>query len=220
MENQIEVVTLTFNPFAEQTYLVYQPNGEGVIIDPGCYTPEEKVMLREAVSKANFTPVAVWNTHCHIDHVLGNAFACKTWGIPLGVPKGEQGDLQGVLNYGPTLGIFPEPSPIPEQLFLSGQTLTFSGVKVEVIGAAGHSRDGVCFYFSEFGLLFGGDVLFYDSIGRTDLPGGNLNTLLNNIHLKLLVLRAEVKVYPGHGDPTTIGREKKFNPFLQTPISR
>lgn len=210
----ISLQTFIFNPFYENTYLTWNEKNEAVIIDPGCYEPEEKSVLQNFISEKKLNPVAVLNTHCHIDHILGNAFVKKEWNIPLLAPAGEISAYDSVMNYGPGMGIFPEKSPEPEQLLKGGDKLKLLGTDWEILSVPGHSADGMCFYLPEFSLLFAGDVLFKESIGRTDLPGGNLDTLLVGIRSKLFVLPENTQVLPGHGEPTSIRHEIQFNPFL------
>jgi len=210
----LRIQSLTFNPFQEQTYVVWNTSGQAIIIDPGCYSPEEKSELREFIDENKLTPIAVLNTHCHIDHILGNAFACNTWNIPLFVPAGEQNQLKEVLSYGPGMGIFPEASPEPTQLLSDGMILDLLGVNWQVLGIPGHSPDGLCFYLETENILIAGDVLFQGSIGRTDLPGGNYTQLLSGIMEKLMPLPDDTQVFPGHGEPTRIGVEKIYNPFI------
>jgi hydroxyacylglutathione hydrolase len=210
----ITLQTFVFNPFYENTYLIWNEQNEAVILDPGCYDEEEREVLRNFIRDKELTPVAVLNTHCHIDHILGNAFVMREWGIPLLAPTGEVSAFESVMSYGPGMGIFPEQSPPAQQLLKGGDKLELIGLNWEVLSVPGHSPDGMCFYLKDQALLFAGDVLFRESIGRTDLPGGNLELLLSGIRGKLFSLPESTLVLPGHGDSTDINHERKNNPFL------
>jgi len=208
------IASFTFNPFYENTYIVYDETGECVVVDPGCYTKEEREDLGGFITRNQLKPVYLINTHCHIDHVLGNKFVAETYGVPLMMHKGEIPVLEDVVNYAPTLGVHYQPSPEPEIFVDEPDLVRFGNTELKVFFTPGHSPASICFYNEKDKFLVGGDVLFYDSIGRTDLPGGDYETLISSIKTKLLVLPDDVKVYAGHMQATTIGRERKFNPFL------
>lgn len=210
----------SFNPFQENTYLFWDESKHTVIVDPGCYGPAEKEVLKKYILDHQLKPVVVLNTHCHIDHILGNAFVCSEWDVPLFVPAGEKSQLQAVLQYGPGMGIYPELSPEPAGLLKGGDILSYARVEWQVLSVPGHSPDGLCFYLPQENILIAGDVLFAGSIGRTDLPGGNYPQLLSGITEKLLPLPGHTRVYPGHGESTTIADENRHNPFILDWLSR
>jgi len=210
----ITIQQFTFNPYQENTYVLYDETGECVIIDPGVYEGAEQNELVNWIKAAELKPVLLLNTHCHIDHVFGNKFVFDNWGLKPQFHKGELPVLQAVPGYAPQMGLNYELSPEPAVFLEETGTVVFGNSELELIFAPGHSPAHLCFYAKEDDFLIGGDVLFYSSIGRTDLPGGNHQLLLNSIREKLFVLPDSVKVYPGHGQPTTIGFEKKHNPFL------
>lgn len=210
----ITLYTFVFNPFYENTFVVWNNRNEAVIVDPGCYDPEEKEALRHFIQSRNLRPVALLNTHCHIDHILGNAFVCQEWGVPLYAPAGEIQAFENVMQYGPSMGIFPEKSPDADYLLKGGDTLDLLGVSWKVLSVPGHSPDGMCFYLESQEMIIAGDVLFRESIGRTDLPGGNHSLLLSGIRSQLFTLPDHIRVFPGHGEPTDIGHEKRYNPFM------
>lgn len=209
------IASFTFNPFYENTYVIYDETGESVIVDPGNYSKTEDRELEEFISKHNLQPKYLINTHCHIDHVLGNKFVTDTYKVPLLMHKGEVPVLENVIIYAPSMGINYKGSPEPEIFVDEGDVVEFGNTRLEVLFTPGHSPASVCFYNAKDQFIIGGDVLFYDSIGRTDLPGGDYKTLINSIKNKLMVLPDNIKVYPGHMQSTTIGREKKVNPYLQ-----
>jgi len=211
----IKVKTFTFNPVQENTYLLYNDQNKAIIIDPGCYFSAEQETLKKFIEDTKLEPVRLLNTHCHLDHVFGNKWVAKTWGLELEIPEGEQEMLKLAPLSGEKWGL-PFDNYNGPLRFLQEETPVLLGNdELRVILAPGHSPASVCFYCEKQGIMIGGDVLFRESIGRTDLPGGDHETLLKSIREKLFVLPDEVKVYPGHGMPTTIGYEKSNNPFLQ-----
>ena len=210
----IHVKTFVCNPYQENTYLLYDDTLECVIIDPGVYTGEEQNAVLKFIAENKLKPVLLLNTHCHIDHVLGNKFVFDTYGLLPQFHEGETAVLHAVVAYAPQMGFKYEVSPLPEVFLPASGTINFGSSELELIFAPGHSPAHLCFYSKADGFLIGGDVLFYNSIGRTDLPGGNHQQLIKNIREKLFILPDNVKVYPGHGPATTIGFEKQTNPFL------
>ncbi len=208
------IASFTFNPFYENTYIIYDETGECVVVDPGCYSKEEQHELEDFITTNKLIPKYLINTHCHIDHVLGNRFVADTWKLPLLMHKGEIPVLDEVVNYAPTMGINYKKSPDPEIFADEPDLVKFGNTELKVFFTPGHSPASISFYCEKDKFLISGDVLFYDSIGRTDLPGGDYETLINSIKTKLLVLPDDVKVYAGHMQSTTIGRERKLNPFL------
>jgi hydroxyacylglutathione hydrolase len=210
----IQIKQFTCNPYQENSYVLYDETGECVIIDPGMQNAAEQNALVNWIRETELTPVLLLNTHCHIDHVFGNKFVFDNWSLKPQFHKGELSVLQAVPGYAPQMGMHYELSPEPEIFLAETGTVSFGNSELELIFAPGHSPAHLCFYAEADKLLIGGDVLFYNSIGRTDLPGGNHQQLLNSIREKLFVLPEDVKVYPGHGQPTSVGFEKKHNPFL------
>lgn len=210
----ITVHSFTFNPFAENTYVLYDETLECIIIDPGCYDQREKTILKEFIEAKNLKPVRLLNTHCHIDHVLGNKFVADTYKLQLELHFMEIPLIRAVTEYGPAYGIFCEPSPEPFAYLNEGEQVVFGNSSLRIIHTPGHSPGSLCFISDEDKHVIAGDVLFQMSIGRTDLPGGDYDTLINSIAEKLYALPDDFKVYPGHGEPTSIGFEKKNNPFV------
>lgn len=210
-----QVKVFEFNPFAENTYVVYDESGECVIFDPGCYTPGERLDLKKFVEFNQLHVVRLINTHCHLDHVFGNNFVYETWSV---LPELHRGELQLLEHFPATCQLYGipnvEPSPMPKR-FLEGRSqLKFGNTKFEILFTPGHSPASLSFYCHEEEFIIAGDVLFYESIGRTDLPGGNHQTLLDSIRTQLFTLPGETLVYPGHGPTTTIRHEMEYNPFL------
>lgn len=211
----ISIKIFTFNAYSENTYVLFDETKECVIIDPGMYEGSEQNELTNFIKKNELKPVLLLNTHCHIDHVFGNKFVFDTYGLKPQFNVGELPVLQAVYSYAPQMGFNRyEVSPEPDTFLPETGSISFGNSSLELIFAPGHSPAHLCFYSKADGFLIGGDVLFYGSIGRTDLPGGNHQQLIQNIKDKLFVLPNETKVYPGHGPSTTIGFEKEHNPFF------
>lgn len=209
----LTVTNFEFNPFQENTYLLYDETGACVVVDPGCYEKEEEQELVDYITAAKLDVVMILNTHCHIDHVLGNAFVKERFKVPLYIHEIEVPYLRAVASYATNYGFFQYRETSPDGFLTESNDITFGDQTLKVLFTPGHSPGHVVFYHAESQQLLGGDVLFYNSIGRTDLPGGNGPTLIESIHQKLFTLPDEVTVYPGHGPKTTIGFEKMTNPF-------
>ncbi len=206
----------TFSDFAENTYIVScDETKECVIIDPGCYYGKEQNELVKYIQTNKLKPVKLLNTHCHLDHVFGNHFIHNTYGLLPEIHKGELPVLEAVPMICNAYGIRGyEASPMPEVFWDEGDVVEIGNMKLEVLFVPGHSPAHIAFFNRKEKYLIGGDVLFQQSIGRTDLPGGDYETLLGSIRVKFLPLGDDVVVYSGHGAPTTIGKEKLSNPFL------
>ncbi len=210
----IKVKQFTFSPVQENTYVVYNDDREACIIDPGCYYQNERNQLKELIKTTNLQPKYLLNTHCHLDHVFGNKFIHDTYGLNLHLHPNEEKVLAFAPTSGDMWGLPFENYEGPLVFLEEGDTITLGTDTFQIFLTPGHSPGSICFYLKDQALLIGGDVLFRESIGRTDLPGGNHETLLNSIRQKLFTLPDDVVVYPGHGPSTTIGYEKVNNPFL------
>ena len=211
----MEVTCLTFNPFQENTYLLHDETKECVVVDPGCYDKREQEELKKYIADKGLKVVRLLNTHCHIDHVLGNKFVADTYGVELEIHPEDEQTLRSVPAYAPVYGFPMYAEQLPARYLKEGENVTFGNTELEVIFTPGHAPGHVVFYHKEDKTVIGGDVLFQGSIGRTDLPGGDFDTLIQSIKSKLFTLPDDVTVYPGHGPETTIGYEKKYNPFLR-----
>lgn len=209
------VTSFTFNPFSENTYLLHDETKECIIIDPGCYTKQEQETLSGYIKENGLQVTRLVNTHCHIDHVLGNKFISDTYQVPLIIHEADLPTLRAVKVYAPSYGFANYEEVLPESFFAEGDVLSFGATELQILFTPGHAPGHVVFYHNSSQTIIGGDVLFQRSIGRTDLPGGDYDTLIKSIRTKLFTLPDTVKVYPGHGSSTTIGEEKKFNPFLR-----
>ena len=211
----MNIASFTFNDFSENTYVLSDDTKQCCIVDPGCNSPDEQSQLSNYIESNNLTPVKLINTHCHIDHVLGNKYIVDKYKLNLISHKGEQIVLDNMENVARMYGISYTPSPDITEFLDEGDLLEFGDTKLEVLFTPGHSPASISFFHKASKQLIAGDVLFQGSIGRTDLPGGDHATLIESIKLKLLPLSDDVIVYSGHGPTTTIGAEKKHNPFLQ-----
>ncbi len=210
------VVSLTQNPVQENTYLVYDKESkEAIIFDPGCYTPAEEKELAGQIERFGLKPVKLINTHCHFDHVFGNAFVKDTYALELGIHPLEEQILESAPMFVQAYGMSPmTPSPAPDYFIHEGDSVTLGAAIFEVLFCPGHSPGSLCFYNRAEGYVIAGDVLFRRSIGRTDLPMGDHDALIGSILTRLMPLPDETVVYPGHGPSTTIGEERRENPFL------
>lgn len=211
----LTIETFTFNPYQENTYLIVDNDKNCIIIDPGMHNPQEQVYFKEYIENNGLNPTLLLNTHCHIDHVLGNKFVYETWNLTPNFHENEVPVLVSVENYAPQMGFRYETSPIPNTFIQDTDVIEFGGHQIQAILAPGHSPGHLCFYMEDSKTLIGGDVLFRNSIGRSDLPGGDHQTLLNSIKSRIYTLPEDTEVFPGHGPSTTIGFEKQTNPFVR-----
>ena len=211
----LRVFDFTFNPYQENTYILADQAGQCAIVDPGCYTASEQQALVRFIESQALTPFLLLNTHGHVDHMLGNRFVKQTYNIPFHTHKIVVDELKSVPSYAAMFGMTVEPSPEPDHFIDEGDVVEVGTEKLEVLFTPGHSPGHISFFHRRSKQLFSGDVLFQNSIGRVDLPGGNYETLMSSIVRKLLPLGQEVIVYPGHGDPTTIAAEAQHNPYIR-----
>ncbi|SRR5258706_13663478 len=216
----LSIQTFTFNAFSENTYVVSDETREAVIIDPGCYSREEQQELSSFIESLQLKIKSILNTHCHIDHVLGNNFVVVKYKAPLLIHPIEEAQLRAVKNYAPIYGFEGYREAEPDQFIDEKYAIKFGNTSWKIFFLPGHSPGHIGFYDGKEKAVFSGDVLFEHSIGRTDLPGGNFDTLIQSIHQKLFTLPDEVVVYPGHGPTTTIGEEKISNPFCALSLLR
>lgn len=216
----LHVASFVFNPFQENTYVLHDETGSCAIVDPGCYERGERNELVDYITSNRLTVIMLLNTHCHIDHVLGNAFVKHKYGVSLYLHELEEPLLRSVKSYASNYGFYGYEDSSADGYLKDNQDVTIGKQDLKVIFAPGHSPGHVTFYHQDSKSLIGGDVLFRSSVGRTDLPGGNHDTLINSIHRRIFTLPDDVTVYPGHGPNTSIGYEKKTNPFCALPINK
>jgi glyoxylase-like metal-dependent hydrolase (beta-lactamase superfamily II) len=212
--SMLVVKSFTFSPVQENTYIVYNEEKRSCVVDPGCYFENERRELENYLKENQLVPNYLLNTHCHLDHVFGNRFVYEKYGTVLHIHEREK----QLLEYAPLSGQqwnLPFLNYEGDLIFLKeGEIIKLGADELKVIFLPGHSPGHVGFYCEKQQFILSGDVLFRKSIGRTDLPGGNYNTLIQSIRQKLFLLPDDVVVYSGHGEPTTLGYEKKHNPFL------
>lgn len=210
----LHIKSFTFNPFQENTYLAYDDQGTGVLIDPGCHTTVERRELEDYITSNGIKITNLLNTHCHIDHVLGNAWAKTRFGVPLWLHRNEIPVLKSVEVYAPNYGFHGYESTEADHFLEEGHDFQVGIETLKVLFVPGHAPGHVVFYHQPTAQCIAGDTLFKGSIGRTDLPGGDHATLLEKIKSQLFTLPDETTIYPGHGPETKIGFEKVHNPFV------
>ena len=214
----IHVKSFVFNPFMENTYVLYDETKEALIVDPGCYEEYEQEMLSGFIKDENLKVTGLINTHGHIDHVLGNYYVHTKYGVPLQMHELDEPVLKAVQSYAPSYG-FNNYQPLePESYLKEGDTINFGDSALHVIFLPGHAPGHIGLLNKEEKMLVSGDVLFRESIGRTDLPGGDHTTLLDSIREKLFSLDDDIVVYCGHGPETSLGHEKRYNPFCAIEV--
>ncbi len=209
------VKSFTFNAFSENTFILFDDESRAaIVVDPGCYTTNEQKQLQQFITDNKLTVKRLINTHCHLDHVFGNRFVSETYAVQLEAHRAELPVLAKAHISADRFGV-PMPMQEPFDIFIEdGDEITLGEATFKVILAPGHSPGSLCFYNEKEGFLIGGDVLFFRSIGRTDLPGGSHAQLIESITTRLFALPDATKVFCGHGQPTTIGYERFNNPFL------
>ena len=212
----LKIQKFVFNPFAENTYLAWCDNKkEAAVVDPGCFNKNEESVIRDFIKNNNLSLKYLLNTHCHIDHILGNNFIKKTFSPEYYVPEKDVILLEHFQKQCEAVGIEAVKPPIPEKFISEDLELKIGDIAIKFLFTPGHTPGEYCFFFENEKKCFTGDVLFKGSIGRTDLWGGNYETLMDSIKTKLMSLDDEVVIYPGHGEDSKIGIERRSNPFLQ-----
>lgn len=211
----LQVKSFVFNDFQENTYVIWDETMACAIIDPGCSNQEERNLLRNFIAAQGLKPSLLLNTHCHIDHILGNSFVVDAYKLPLHLHEGELFTYKDTDRWAAMFGL--PKFEIPQQLvFLqAGQIISFGSSQLEILSTPGHSIASLSFYHAASHSLFAGDVIFENSIGRTDLPGGNFEVLAKSIREIVYALPEETRIYSGHGPATSVGSERKNNPFVK-----
>lgn len=208
----LQVTQFQFNSFQENTYVLHSEKKNAVIIDPGCYQPHEEKELEDYITHFDLKPLAILNTHAHLDHILGNYFCANRFNIPIYLHKDDHQTLKMAESYAHIYGFDAyKTSPSPTFELVNGEKITFEDIELYVFHTPGHCAGHVVFYNESNNFVINGDVLFQGSFGRVDLPGGDLETLKKSIFETMFKLPDDTVVYCGHGPETTIGREKQFN---------
>jgi glyoxylase-like metal-dependent hydrolase (beta-lactamase superfamily II) len=212
----IKIEKFIFSPFSENTYLIWDDESKNtIVVDPGCSDREEENILERFIEEKKLSMKYLINTHCHIDHIFGCHFIKEKYYPRFLIPEKDLPLLQHAEKQAEMFGVEIKIPPQPDQYLSEELFLILNKSKIEFLFTPGHTPGEFCIYLKAEKILVSGDVLFKESIGRTDLWGGNYDTLISSINTKLLILPEDVKVYPGHGEETTIGHEKYYNPFLK-----
>lgn len=210
----MHIKSFCFNPFSENTYILYNDALDGIVIDPGCSNTSERMELKNFISDSGISLKRLLLTHAHIDHILGLAFIYEQYGLQAELHFGEVAVYESAEFIAKMYGVAYEKTKYSTNYLVDNQLINLGNDVLKCILTPGHSPASLCFYHTEKNFVIAGDVLFEGSIGRTDLPGGNFDTLITSIKSRLYPLGNQVMVYPGHGGATTIGQEKLTNPFL------
>jgi hydroxyacylglutathione hydrolase len=210
----MNIYKLVFSPIEVNTYILADESGDCAIIDCGCYDKEESERLENFISDKNINPVLLLNTHLHLDHIFGNRFILERYGLRTFSCALDEANRKNASQHAMLFGLKMEMPPEPAGFLTDNQIVTFGTTKLSALHVPGHTSGSLAFYSEKYSCIFTGDALFSGTIGRTDLPGGDFDTLINSIRSKLLVLPPSTVVYPGHGDETSIEREIRSNPYL------
>ena len=211
----ITIQDFCFSAFQENTYVLYNEFKEAIIIDPGCYTRIEEKILSDFIRKENLKPSLLLNTHCHLDHVFGNNYVSETYGLTAHIHPNEQIVLNRLPEAAAKWGVPTEAYKGPIQYIQEGEIISLGKDSFKVLLTPGHSPGSVCFYHAEQDFMIGGDLIFKDGVGRTDLPGANPLDLIKSIREQIFPLPDSLTIYSGHGPVTTWGREKEHNPYIK-----
>ncbi len=211
----LQIHAWVFNDFAENTYLIWDEDSSlGILIDPGCATPEEQQEVYNWLNRFHIQLQAIILTHAHLDHIVGVAPLTRTLNVPLWMHRDDLILLEQAETQGQMWGIPVEKPPAPSRFLNDGDTFTLNHFTCQILHVPGHSPGHIALYFPGVNWLIAGDLLFAGSIGRTDLPGGNYSTLMQSIERLLRECPPQTTVYPGHGPPTTLQAERQSNPFI------
>ncbi len=208
------IKTLVYNAFQVNTYIVYDESGNTLVIDPACYTTREQEHLADFISKNNLKVSHMVNTHCHVDHVLGNEFIFQKYGIKPMIHRSGLVFFEHLVVHANTFGFDVENIVYPEEYLEDGDEIKLGEETINILYTPGHAEGSICLAYEKEKWIVTGDLLFFMSIGRTDLPTGSLETLLASVRNKIFIYDDTYVLYPGHGQSTTVGFERKNNPYL------
>jgi hydroxyacylglutathione hydrolase len=210
----MRIYKLVFNPIEVNTYILADESGNCAIIDCGCYDKTECAILEKFLKDKTLNPVLLLNTHSHLDHIFGNGFILRKYGLKTYSGEFDEINRKNAVQHALLFGLSMDEPPEPEGFLEDNQTVNFGNEQLIALHVPGHSPGSLSFYSEKNNCVFTGDALFSGSIGRTDLPGGNYETLIDSITDKLFVLPPSTIVYPGHGNETSIEREIRTNPYF------
>jgi hydroxyacylglutathione hydrolase len=210
----MEIFKLVFSPIEVNTYILVDQSGDCAIIDCGCYNKHESEELTGFLKNKNLNPVLLLNTHCHLDHIFGNKFILDRYNLKTHSSEYDEMNRKNSVQHAMLFGLNMDDPPEPAGFITDNQIITFGTTELVALLVPGHTAGSLAFYSENNGCVFTGDALFAGSIGRTDLPGGDHDTLIKSIRNKLFILPPSTVVYPGHGNRTTIKREMKSNPYF------
>ena len=211
----MRIAQFTFNPFSENTYVIADDNGQAIIIDPGMTDAGEDSILFEYIAEQQMQPKLILNTHCHLDHILGNSAVAERYSIELWCHERELPVIERAASTSLMFGIPYRPTVMPARTIDEGETIVIGDIHLSTLFVPGHAPGHLAFVCAEERVVFSGDVLFQGSVGRVDLPGCNASDLVESIQQKMYKLPDDYVVYSGHGPETTIGAEKENNYFVR-----
>lgn len=212
----MKISRFTMNPFGMNCYILWSgPGGECIVIDPGMMTESEKEMITSFIDGNNLILKHLLLTHCHVDHACAARWLATRYGVQVEAGEQEASCAQQMPVQGARFGLKIDTSPLTIDRFLKeGDVIDFAGEEIQVLETPGHSAGSLSFYCPSSSVIFTGDAVFQSSIGRTDLPGGSFPVLIDSINTKIMTLPADTVIASGHGDTTTVGDEKVYNPYL------
>jgi glyoxylase-like metal-dependent hydrolase (beta-lactamase superfamily II) len=210
----MEIFKFVFSPIEVNTYILADQSGDCAIIDCGCYNTNESEELAGFIKNKNLNPVLLLNTHCHLDHIFGNKFVLDRYNLKTFSSEYDEMNRKNSVQHAMLFGLNMDDPPEPAGFITDNQVITFGTTELVALHVPGHTSGSLAFYSEKNSCVFTGDALFAGSIGRTDLPGGDYDTLIDSIKRKLFILPPSTVVYPGHGNETTIEREMKSNPYF------
>lgn len=217
----LKIAKLTFNPIQENTYILWDESGECIVVDAGNISAREDNRLVDFITEQGLKPVMAVNTHGHFDHLAGVEHLRRTFDIPFAMSSKDAFLLEAAPASARMFGIGEVAAPAKIDIDLDTlEELHFGNTTLKIIHTPGHTPGHISLYNEQMGIVLTGDTLFRESIGRTDLPGGDYSWIMRSILDRLIVLGDEVKVYPGHGEETTIGHETLYNPFVVEVINK
>ena len=208
------ITKFVFSPIEVNTYILSDKSDDCAIIDCGCYDANECEELAGYIKDKNLNPVLLLNTHCHLDHIFGNRFILEKYGLKTFSSEYDERNRKNSKQHALLFGLNMDEPPEPEGFITDNQMIMFGETKLMALHVPGHTAGSLAFYSEINNCVFTGDALFAGSIGRTDLPGGDYDTLIDSIKRKLFILPPSTVVYPGHGNETTIEKEMKSNPYF------